>query len=131
MRRVTSQSLIAAFPVITLSACASEEQRYQENRERAHLSPKAKTSLSPADIDEIARLVAHTTRKRVIAIARATKRLHPDAYDVTIGLPWSQQRWDYGFLIIARDRGTWRVLERADSLSVSLVGLGFDDPPDE
>ena len=116
---------LAAF-----AACATEDQRYQENRTRAHLTPRAKAALSPTDVDQIARLVAHVSRKRVLAIARATKQAHPDAYHVTIGLPWSPHRWDYGFLVLAREKGSWRIIDRADDLSVSLVGLGFHDQAD-
>jgi hypothetical protein len=130
MRHTRLQATLVALVAIGFSACASEEQRYKNNRERATLSPKAKATLSSRDIDQLARLVAHTTRKRIIAISRATKRLHPDAYDITIGLPWSDRPSDYGFLIVAREKGGWRIIQRADGLSLSLVGLGFSDPPD-
>ena len=121
--------------VIAFAGCASEAERYQENKERAHLSPKAKKYLSPTDIDQIARLVAHSSRKRILGISAATKQLYPhwhgDVWDLTVGLPWSEQGWDYGVYTVARQQGEWRIVRRGEALSLSLVGMSMQDPPDE
>jgi hypothetical protein len=120
----------AFLAIVCICGCASEDQRYQENKAGAHLSPRAKASLSGKDLEEIARLIAHSTRKRIIAISAASKRVHPNAWDVTIGYPWGDRPDQFGFCYVTRDHGKWRVLQWFDGLSVSLVGLGFDDPTD-
>ena len=128
-------SVLLAIALVIFPGCASEEQRYQANKTEAILSPRAKVALSPADIDQIARLVAHASRKRILGISAASKRMYPNSYrntwDLTVGLPWSEQGWDYGVYTVARDGGGWRFIRRGESLSLSLVGMSMQDPPDE
>ena len=135
MRRSRLASFGVALLCMAFSACASEAQRYQENKARAHLSPKAKAYLSATDIDQIARLVAHSSRKRILGISAATKQMYPhwhgDVWEITVGLPWSSQRWDYGVYTVARQQGAWRIIRRGEEISLSIVGLSMQDPPDE
>ena len=94
-----------------------------------------KAALSPADVDQIARLVAQTSRKRILGISASTKRMYPKTYrnvwEVTVGLPWSDQRWDYGVYTVAREKDEWHIIARDESVSLVLVGLSMQDPPDE
>ena len=130
MRAVSLRAVYAAIVLLGVSACASQEQRYQENKERARLSPHAKARLSPADVDQIARLIASATQKRIIGISPAPSRQHPNAYDVTIGIPGGYRPEQFGIYIVEPQRGQWHIVRRMDSLSVPLVGLAAYDPPD-
>ena len=126
-----TRGLLSAFLLFSLVVgCVSEAERYQRNKIGVHLSPRARHLLSQSDLDEIARVVAHGTDKRIIAISMNTKRDPRGILDITVGVPGGSQPSDFGIYIVDRRGGAWQITAKYDGLSTSLVGLGFDDPPD-
>src|SRR5436190_22665772 len=80
-------SVLRLRPVIFLAVlcvcgCATETEdaRYQSNKTYVFLSPRAKAVLSTTDVDQISRLVAHATRKKLYAISAASRRYHPGGF---------------------------------------------------
>ncbi|HXX42438.1 MAG TPA: hypothetical protein VEI58_09250 [Chthoniobacterales bacterium] len=118
--------LVIAFALV---ACASEEERYQWNVTHVYLTPQARQRLSRSDLDEVARLIAHETPKRIMAISGVPKEDHRGILSVTVGLPNGSSPSDFGTCIIDKQNGTWRITKKYDGLSASLVGFGFSDPP--
>jgi hypothetical protein len=134
MRATLSRVLSAFVAMAVFCGCASTsvEQRYQDNKTHARLSRHARTRLRDKDVDDIARLIANSTRKRIIGITTVARDQHPNAFLVTIGIPWREEPYSYGFYKVVRDGGEWRIIERHESLSPSLAwGLATADPVDE
>jgi hypothetical protein len=134
MRATLSRVLSAFVAMAVFCGCASTsvEQRYQDNKTHARLSPHARTRLRDKDVDDIARLIANSTRKRIIGITTVARDQHPNAFLVTIGIPWREEPYSYGFYKVVRDGGEWRIIERHEILSPSLAwGLATADPVDE
>jgi hypothetical protein len=134
MRAVSRTAIYAVIAVVLISGCASEsvDQRYQENKAHARLSPRARERLRDTDVDEIARLIANSTRKKIIGICTVARDQHPNAFLVTIGIPWRDEPYSYGFYLVARDHRAWRIIERHEILSPSLAwGLAASDPDED
>jgi hypothetical protein len=134
MRATLSRVLSTLVGIAVFCGCASTsvEHRYQDNKTHARLSPHARTRLRDKDVDDIARLIANSTRKRIIGITTVARDQHPNAFLVTIGIPWRDEPYSYGFYKVVRDSGEWRIIERHESLSPSLAwGLATADPVDE
>jgi len=125
------RTLAALLATVWFCGCASEQQRYEENKRGAHLSARAKRALSPKDLDEIYRLIAHATTKRVICLSAASPRTHANAFRVVVGALWesSEFRSRHGLYYVGKDSHRWRILEGGDGLSSMLVGIACEDPP--
>ena len=127
-------AILILFTALILASCAerlSEAERYQRNKASVHLSPRAKALLSAADVDQIAHLIARDTPKPLLAISKLSKREFPmGAWDVTVGYPEGTEHYQFGFYDITKENGEWRILNKCDGLSPSLVGLGWNDVPD-
>lgn len=115
---------------IALAACASEDERFQWNVTHAYLTPRARRLLSRADLDQISWLIARSTPKRILAIAPASKDERRGILHVTIGMRDGTAPDDFGIYILDKQDGTWRITRKFEGLSVSLVELGFHDPPE-
>ena len=122
--------LAIALLAITLSACASEDERYEWNRTHVYLTPRARRLVSASDLDAISRLIARSTDKRILAIAAASKDEHRGILHMTVGRRDGGAPDDFGIYILDKRSGSWLITKKYEGLSVSLVGLGFHDPPD-
>jgi hypothetical protein len=123
---------VTFLAVLCVCGCAteSEEARYQSNKTYVFLSPRAKAVLSTKDVDQISRVVAHATRKKLYAISAASRRFHPGGFRAIVATPGAISPDQCGSFTIIRDHGEWRVVERFDALSPVLVGLASQDAPD-
>lgn len=118
---------------LLLASCThlSIAERYQRNKSNVHLSARARTQLSKADVDQIARLIAQDTPKQLLAISKLSERDYPKGmWDITVGDPNGTEHYQFGFYHLAKESHVWRIAEKFDSLSPSLVGLGWDDVKD-
>ncbi len=123
--------LSTVIACVCASGCASEEKKHpQENNTRAHLSPRAKKSLSAKDVDEIAELIGRSSDKLIMAISAAPKKLYPNAWDVTIGYSQGSLPDHFGICIVTKEGGTWKAIAWANSLGADMVGASFRDAPD-
>jgi hypothetical protein len=119
-----------ALLAITLSGCASEAERSEWNCTHAYLTPRARRLVSASDLDAISRLIARSTDKRILAIAAVSKDEHRGILHMTVGRRDGSSPDDFGIYILDKRNGSWIITRKYEGLSVSLVDLGFHDPPD-
>ncbi len=112
--------------IVTVSGCVSEDELYARNSAPHYLSPRAKRFLTRRDQDHIARMIAHVTRKPIIAISGSKAK--KDQLIVTVGYKGGTTHEDFGFYDIARKDGQWVITDSADSLDPLMVGWAYSDP---
>jgi hypothetical protein len=105
-------------------ASTSVERRYQDNKTHARLSPHARTRLRDKDVDDTACLIANSTRKRIIGITTVARDQHPNAFLVTIGIPWREEPYSYGFYKVVRDGAESGALSSGMRFSVPALRGG-------
>jgi hypothetical protein len=118
--------LLPVLVLLTFSACVSEGQRYTRNAAPHYLSPRAKRLLSTSDQEHIARMIAHVSRKPILAISGS--RAKKDRLVVTVGYKQGTTHDDFGFYDIEKKGGQWTITLSADSLDPLMVGWAYTDP---
>jgi len=107
--------------------CVSEAERYERNRTHVFVCPRARR-LTQSDLDQISRLVAHSTSLLAVLIT-------PPAGDNSLNKllvstrAWGAENSDnsdcYGSCTVLRDGSRWRLTECVTGVSPSLwQGLG-------
>ena len=117
--------VLVALTALAMCGCASEAERYAWNRAHLHVCSNAR-QLTPAQIDQIARLVAHATRQNAIAISTLPPDHSLRRLDVTTAFRGAltednPDRDMFGFCMLERAGETWKVTEVATDLDPVLA----------
>lgn len=108
---------------VCLCACASETDRYHWNVAHAYVCPKARF-LTRADLDAISRVVAHATPQVIMTIESLRgSRIKLDVTTSYRGAMSSDSRDVYGFCIVEKTNGGWKVTQRATDLDPALAHM--------
>ena len=110
-----------------IAGCSSESEVYQANLKPYYISPYARR-LSSTELDQIARLMAHTTRKPIIALTGSRNLQLGGKILVTVGYPAAQDPDGFGFGTLEKSADAWRVATYYDRLSPVLVRAFREQP---
>src|SRR3954470_24040413 len=122
--------MVRVLPLVVLSACIvgcmSYSQRYDWDRNHVVVCPRAR-GLTPADLDQIARLVARATPFKVAYFM--SQPVDDDSLReiwVDIGIPGRvgdcADRACYGYCVLRKDGREWRLVKYADDVATFLWG---------
>ena len=119
-RRRKSRTAFACciVAVIALVGCQSAGDRYQWNLSHAKLSPQVRR-LPRAEIDQILHLMAYSWHQPVICIHGS--RRNPRQLSVITGFPNGERREQFGWCVLEKQNGTWRIVEKYPDLDPVLV----------
>ena len=118
MQRLVAMVALSTF----LYGCATEQDRYQWNLTHAFVCPKARR-LSPSDLDQIARALAHATRQVAVQIgppAGADPMQRLFVLTAYRGAEQSESRDSYGACELRKESDGWHIVDCATDLSPSL-----------
>jgi len=118
--------LLALLFSLGFCGCVSGDERYTRNTLPHYLSPRAKRLLTTSDQEHIARMIAHVSRKPILAISGS--RAKEDRLVVTVGYKQGTTHDDFGFYDIEKKGGQWIITLSADSLDPLMVGWAYSDP---
>jgi hypothetical protein len=125
-------ALVAVLSV-SVCGCVSEAERYAWNRTHPHLCFNAR-ALTEADIDEVARVVAHATPQTIMAISasRSLQKLDVTACYRGATKQDSPTRNVFGYCMLERAGSTWKVVKVSTDLDPALAfAMACDRPADQ
>ena len=107
--------IVAALVV----GCQSAAERYRWNASRPYLAPEVRR-LPRSDLDQIAHLMADSWHQPVLILEKPKKEEHGDIVALT-GFPNGQRREQFGFCVLEKKNGSWRIIKRAYDLEPVII----------
>jgi hypothetical protein len=113
------------FACALLAGCVFNSPEYS----LAHAYVTPWTRLPKDQIQEIVRVISHSSTQAIIGISQSSPKGNPAEVDVYTGNPdgTSPYYWNY---TLKRSGGTWHIVN-SGQMSFSVIGLALNIPPKE